>query len=80
MLTIKQIQLSYTKKKSPIINENYSFQYVITVFPCNKNGGTHTSGPIYIYFAKTVGLDTIISIFNQFGDNMINDCFWKNTI
>lgn len=74
------IQLSYTKEKSPIKNENYSFQYIITVFPCNKIGGTHTIGPIYIYFSKAVELDIIISIFNQFVDNMINDCFWKNTI
>ncbi|WP_332648973.1 hypothetical protein [Lysinibacillus sp. 54212] len=72
-------QLSYTKVKSPIKNVDDSCQYVITVFPCNKSGGTHTSAPIYIYFYKAVELKIIISIFNKFVGNMINDCFWKNT-
>ena len=54
------VQLSYSKERSPIINENYSFQYTITVFPCKKNGGTHTKSPIYIYFSKPVELDKIL--------------------
>lgn len=41
-------QLSYTKVKSPIKNVEDTFKYVITVFLCNKRGGTHTSAPIYL--------------------------------
>lgn len=52
---------------------------IIRVFPCNKNGGTHTKFPLQLIFYKIEEPKIIMSIFQKLVEDMKNDCFW-NTV
>ena len=70
-------QLVYSKEKFPIYKTNDKYQYILTVFPCNKNGGTHTEFAVQVIFFKMEKPEKIISIFKKQIDDMKNDCFWN---
>ena len=74
------IQLAYMKDKFPIKNiPTYdSVHYIITVFPCNERGGTHTEATIYLRFFTATTPDKIRAIFNNQVALMKKDGFWQN--
>ena len=70
-------QLVYSKEKFPIYNTNDKYQYILTVYPCNKRGGTHTESAVRIILFEAEKLERITSFFREMVNDMEKDCFWN---